>query len=83
MINHGIAEDFLDEIFELTKQFFALPAKEKQKYAREINTLQGYGSDMILSDNQVLDWIDRLYLTTYPEDQRKLKLWPETPLGFR
>ncbi|KAF8102867.1 hypothetical protein N665_0191s0017 [Sinapis alba] len=82
VVNHGITEAFLDKIFELTEQFFALPTEEKQKYAREIDTLQGYGSDMILSDDQVLDWIDRLYLTTYPEDKRKLKLWPETPVGF-
>uniref|UniRef100_A0A1J3HBJ6 Protein SRG1 n=1 Tax=Noccaea caerulescens TaxID=107243 RepID=A0A1J3HBJ6_NOCCA len=83
VMNHGITEEFLDKIYELTKQFFALPTEEKHKYAREIGSTQGYGNDMILSDDQVLDWIDRLYLTTYPEDQRNLKFWPEIPNEFR
>ncbi|CAN7067661.1 unnamed protein product [Brassica rapa subsp. trilocularis] len=83
VMNHGMTEAFLEKIYELTKQFFALPTEEKQKYAREIGSIQGYGNDMILSDDQVLDWIDRLYLTTYPEDQRKLHFWPEIPAGFR
>lgn len=82
-MNHGMTEAFLENIYELTKQFFALPTEEKQKYAREIGSIQGYGNDMILSDDQVLDWIDRLYLTTYPEDQRKLHFWSEIPAGFR
>jgi len=83
VMNHGITEAFLDKIYELTKQFFALPTEEKQKCAREIGRVQGYGNDMILSDDQVLDWIDRLYITTYPEDQRNHKFWPEIPVEFR
>ncbi|KAL1189119.1 Protein SRG1 [Cardamine amara subsp. amara] len=83
VMNHGIEEAFLDKIYKLTKQFFALPTEEKQKYAREIDNIQGYGNDMILSDDQVLDWIDRLYLTTYPEDQRQLQFWPQLPTGFK
>ncbi|KAG6620703.1 hypothetical protein I3842_Q052100 [Carya illinoinensis] len=38
---------------------------------------------MILSAQQILDWTDRLYLTIYPEDQRRLKFWPEIPQDFR
>ncbi|XP_010493145.1 PREDICTED: codeine O-demethylase-like [Camelina sativa] len=83
VMNHGITEAFLDNIYKLTKEFFALPTEEKQKCARDTGSMQGYGNDMILWDDQVFDWIDRLYLTTYPEDQRKLKFWPELPIGFR
>ncbi|EOA14754.1 hypothetical protein CARUB_v10028050mg [Capsella rubella] len=83
VMNHGITETLLDKVYELTKQFFALPTEEKQKYAREIGSSQGYGNDMILSDDQVLDWVDRLYLITSPENQRKLKFWPNIPIGFR
>ncbi|XP_010535845.1 PREDICTED: protein SRG1 [Tarenaya hassleriana] len=83
VMNHGMTEEFLDKVRGVTEQFFALPTEEKQKYARETGSIEGYGSDMILSDDQVLDWIDRLYLTTHPEDQRQLKFWPEIPVGFR
>jgi len=82
-MNHGITEAFLDKIYKLTKQFFALSTEEKHKCARETGNLQGYGNDMILSDNQVLDWIDRLFLTTYPQDKRQLQFWPQVPVGFR
>ncbi|CAA0281368.1 unnamed protein product [Arabidopsis thaliana] len=82
VMNHGITEAFLDKIYKLTKQFFALSTEEKHKCARETGNIQGYGNDMILSDNQVLDWIDRLFLTTYPQDKRQLQFWPQVPVGF-
>ncbi|KAA8535183.1 hypothetical protein F0562_030186 [Nyssa sinensis] len=82
-INHGIASSFLDEVRGVAKQFFALPMEEKQKYSRTVDDIEGYGNDTVLSENQTLDWTDRLYLTTYPEDQRKLNLWPKNPESFR
>lgn len=82
-INHGIETELLDELRDVTRQFFALPQEKKQKYSREDSSIEGYGNDMILFENQTLDWIDRLYLTVSPEDQRQLKYWPETPETFR
>lgn len=82
-INHGFTSTFLDKVREVTKQFFALPLEEKQNYSRSMNDWDGYGNDTVVSENQTLDWTDRLYLTVYPEDQRKLKHWPEKPLEFR
>ncbi|KAI6682329.1 hypothetical protein NL676_036210 [Syzygium grande] len=61
------------------KEFFALPVEEKQKYARDPADLEGYATDPILSDEQVIDWSKRLFLNLLPLDSRKLKLWPETP----
>ncbi|XP_021812061.1 codeine O-demethylase-like isoform X1 [Prunus avium] len=82
-INHGMTPEFLDEVREMTKQFFALPLEEKQKYSREVNDIQGYGNDMVISQQQTLDWTDRLYLSVYPEEHRKLKLWPQNPESLR
>lgn len=82
-INHGMTSEFLDQVREVTKIFFALPLDEKKKYWRVISDWDGYGNDTVVSENQTLDWLDRLYLTVYPEDQRKLKYWPENPLVFR
>lgn len=82
-INHGMTSSFLDDVRKLTKQFFANPMEEKKKLSRPVDDIEGYGNDMILSENQVLDWTDRLYLKVYPEDQRKLKFWPEKPANFR
>ncbi|KAE7997662.1 hypothetical protein FH972_002277 [Carpinus fangiana] len=82
-INHGMTHTFLDEVREATKQFFDLPMAVKRKYSREVDDIEGYGNDMILSQQQTLDWTDRLYLTVNPQDQRRLKFWPESPEDFR
>ena len=69
-INHGITGSFLDQIRSVTTQFFAFPMEEKMKYSREVDTPEGYGNDLILSEDQILDWTDRLYHKVSPEDQR-------------
>ncbi|KAJ0030026.1 hypothetical protein Pint_13759 [Pistacia integerrima] len=38
---------------------------------------------MIVSENQVLDWSDRLSLWVFPQDARNLHFWPQNPTGFR
>lgn len=82
-INHGIEFCLLDELRENGRQFLKLPMKEKQKYARAANEIEGYGNDMVLYENQTLDWTDRIYLLVSPEDGRKLQYWPENPKSFR
>ncbi|GMH04577.1 hypothetical protein Nepgr_006417 [Nepenthes gracilis] len=77
VVNHGMTSSFLDEMRHVTKQFFALPFAEKQKYSRKVDDIDGYGNDTIFYEHQTLDWIDRLYLTVYPKNQRKLNFWPE------
>ena len=73
----------LDELRENGRQFLKLPMKDKQKYARAASEIEGYGNDMILYENQTLDWTDRIYLLVSPEDGRKLQYWPEDPKSFR
>ncbi|KAF5482254.1 hypothetical protein F2P56_002839 [Juglans regia] len=81
-IGHGISSSFLDKVRVVTKQFFALPMEEKQKYARAENEGEGYGYDVVVSEKQVLDWSYRLALNVFPEDQRRLELWPQNPTHF-
>ncbi|XP_019237259.1 PREDICTED: flavonol synthase/flavanone 3-hydroxylase-like [Nicotiana attenuata] len=57
--------------------------ERKQKYARAADDIDGYGNDMVLYENQTLDWNDRIYLKVHPENDRKLKYWPENPKSFR
>ncbi|GJY11491.1 hypothetical protein Tco_0379676 [Tanacetum coccineum] len=44
---------------------------EKKKYPREENAVDGYGNDMVLSDNQILEWTDRA-LSLLKKAKRKL-----------
>lgn len=78
-----MSAEFLDEVRRLAKQFFDLPMEEKSKYSREENEIEGYGNDMILSNQQILDWTDRLYLTVYPKESHRFKYWPTNPERFR
>ncbi|AES74251.1 putative codeine 3-O-demethylase [Medicago truncatula] len=82
-INHGMTSLTLNKVREISKQFFELSKEEKQKYAREPNGIEGYGNDVILSENQKLDWTDRVYLKVHPEHQRNFKLFPQKPNDFR
>ncbi|KAD2394289.1 hypothetical protein E3N88_41266 [Mikania micrantha] len=82
-VNHGLSASYLDSIRHAIKQFFKLPMEEKRKYLRETGSVEGYGNDITYSENQVQDWCDRLFLRILPEDQRKLKFWPENPSNFR
>ncbi|XP_020218690.1 protein SRG1 [Cajanus cajan] len=83
VINHGIESSFLDQVRDIGKRFFQLPKEEKQKCAREPNNIEGYGNDIIFSENQRLDWTDRVYIKVQPEDQRKFQFWPPNPIDFR
>ncbi|KDP30218.1 hypothetical protein JCGZ_17000 [Jatropha curcas] len=80
---HGMSSSFLDKVRETACQFFELPKEEKSKYGRSENDIEGYGSDMIVSSNQVLDWSHRLILRVFPEDERRNNLWPDNPPNFR
>ncbi|XP_071699177.1 protein LATERAL BRANCHING OXIDOREDUCTASE 1-like [Rutidosis leptorrhynchoides] len=82
-INHGIESSFLDKVREMNKLFFSLPTEEKNKWSREENDSEGYGNDTVLSDQQVLDWTDRLYLTVFPQHLKRLQFWPHNPTQFR
>ncbi|KAJ0531483.1 putative flavonol synthase [Helianthus annuus] len=82
-VNHGLSESYLDIIRQVSKQFLELPLEEKKKYYREAGSSEGYGNDVTVSESQVQDWCDRLFLLLLPKDQRKLQFWPENPSNFR
>ncbi|XP_031385605.1 flavonol synthase/flavanone 3-hydroxylase-like [Punica granatum] len=83
VVGHGIPTPLLDKMREITEQFFDLPEADKQIYSRAMNDIEGYGTDPVLSDKQVLDWSERLFLKLLPQSSRNLNLWPETPNEFR
>ncbi|KAL9246950.1 hypothetical protein vseg_020428 [Gypsophila vaccaria] len=81
VINHGMTNLYLDELLSISKQFFALPLEEKLKCSMADDYFNGYGNAASIAGD-TLNWNDRLFLTVYPEDQRKLQLWPEKPPSF-
>ncbi|XP_004287254.1 PREDICTED: protein SRG1-like [Fragaria vesca subsp. vesca] len=89
-IGHGISSSFLDKLREVATNFFALPEEEKQKnpveekkkHFKVAHRTEGYAHEVKVSEKQVLDWVYRLTLLAFPEDQRCLDLWPENPINF-
>ncbi|KAM3270156.1 hypothetical protein P3S67_030062 [Capsicum chacoense] len=53
-INSGIEESLVDEVRKVSRQFFDLSMEEKQKYGRALDDTEGYGNDMVLSENHKL-----------------------------
>lgn len=82
-IGHGISSAFLDSIRQVTKEFFEQPKESKNKYAKRVDEVQGYGADPVPEVGQPLDWSDRLFLDVYPLHKRQPRFWPQTPTSFR
>ncbi|XP_077222996.1 protein SRG1-like isoform X1 [Tasmannia lanceolata] len=87
-LGHGISSSLLDEVGQLARDFFNLPMKEKQRYSKigiggHEDGMEAYGNDIVYSEDQILNWNDRLFLLVTPEEERKLDRWPENPSTFR
>jgi isopenicillin N synthase-like dioxygenase len=88
---HGMTEPFLDAILGASRAFFHLPSEAKQEYSNVVDAgdggrkfqPEGYGVDRVDTDEQVLDWCDRLYLQVQPEEQRQPRFWPSHPPDLR
>ncbi|OEL16235.1 Protein SRG1 [Dichanthelium oligosanthes] len=85
-VGHGMEPEFLAEMMEATRGFFNLPLEEKQRYSNLVDgkefSFEGYGNDMVVSEDQILDWCDRLYLIVEPESRIVHSLWPARPPAF-
>ncbi|XP_020976990.1 protein SRG1 isoform X3 [Arachis ipaensis] len=82
LVNHGIEKEVLQRMKEATTKFFDLPIEEKEKYAMPPNDVHGYGHAYVVSEDQILDWSDLMFLLIYPTRCRRLQCWPKTPKGF-
>jgi isopenicillin N synthase-like dioxygenase len=77
----------MDALMAASLEFFRKPLEEKQVYSNLIEgkqwQLEGYGNDPVKTQDQILDWCDRLHLRVEPEDERNLDRWPGHPECFR
>ncbi|KAL6606099.1 hypothetical protein ACP70R_041752 [Stipagrostis hirtigluma subsp. patula] len=85
--NHGIETSLLDSLIAASREFFDQPLEQKQEYSNLIDgkhwQMEGYGTDPVKTQDQILDWGDRLWLKVEPEDERNLARWPKHPEPFR
>ncbi|WVZ82282.1 hypothetical protein U9M48_029564 [Paspalum notatum var. saurae] len=79
--NHGIEASLMAAVMDASSEFFRQPLHEKQKHSNMIDgkrfQFEGYGNDVeVVSEDQILDWSDRLYLKVEPQTEKNLALWP-------
>lgn len=79
MVNHVVAREVMQGMKDSAAKFFELPLEEKNKIAMPLDDMQGYGHASVVSEDQVLEWSDRLILAVYPSKYRNPKVWPPTP----
>nr|POE48439.1 codeine o-demethylase [Quercus suber] len=82
LVNHGVSSSLLEKLNDEIEGFFKLPLEEKMKYKIRPGDVQGYGT-VVRSDNQRLDWGDRMYMIINPLHRRKPYLFPELPSYLR
>ncbi|RDX92504.1 Protein SRG1, partial [Mucuna pruriens] len=82
LVEHGISPLVLETLKDEVEGFFMLPLEEKMKYKIRPDDVEGYGT-VIRSEDQKLDWGDRLFMKTNPIATRKPYLLPEFPSSLR
>lgn len=74
----------MDDLMNTSREFFRQPLEEKQKYSNLIDgkhfQVEGYGNDPVRSQDQILDWSDRLHLRVEPEDEKSCPLAQTTQI---
>ncbi|XP_071935633.1 protein LATERAL BRANCHING OXIDOREDUCTASE 1-like [Coffea arabica] len=83
---HGIEPKILDEVKDVVKGFFGLSFQEKKASVGSYLSVDnmGYGRNFVKSEDQPLDWIDRLTMKAAPRDATQgLRVWPQNPPNFR
>ncbi|PIN19768.1 Iron/ascorbate family oxidoreductase [Handroanthus impetiginosus] len=88
--NHGLDPRLLHDrrgrAAEVVKRFFELPFEEKKSSVGTYTSADnmGYGRNFVKSEDQPLDWIDRLAMKAAPEGASDgLCVWPTNPPNFR
>ncbi|XP_027338174.1 protein SRG1-like [Abrus precatorius] len=82
LVDHGISPLVLETLKDEIEGFFRIPLEEKMKYKIRAGDVEGYGA-VIRSEDQTLDWGDRLFMITNPLSRRKPHLFPELSSSLR
>eukprot|EP01018_Ginkgo_biloba_P023773 Gb_34307 [translate_table: standard] len=85
IVNHGVPTKFIEEMKNIGLNFFNCPLEEKLKYACKYGSAasEGYGSRMLVKEDQVLDWRDYFDHHTQPVSRRNPSSWPQHPASYR
>ncbi|KAF4373845.1 hypothetical protein F8388_007751 [Cannabis sativa] len=76
LVNHGVSNSLVEKLKQGVEELFKLPIEEKKKLWRKQGDKEGFGDPGVLTDEQILDWKDVLFLFTLPVALRNPHLFP-------
>ncbi|KAL0856488.1 hypothetical protein Bca101_061641 [Brassica carinata] len=82
VVNHGIPAELMRRLHEVGRQFFELPAAEKEAVAvlPGSKSLEGYGAK---NPNLPKSWNDHLFHKIWPESYIDYSFWPKNPTDYK
>ncbi|KAM1106497.1 hypothetical protein ACFX2I_003398 [Malus domestica] len=84
--DHGVPGHVLDGVKDVVKEFFGLSFEEKKASVGSYVSVDnmGYGRNFVKSEDQLLDWIDRVTVKAASVGATQgLHVWPQRPADFR
>nr|GMC84135.1 leucoanthocyanidin dioxygenase-like [Ipomoea batatas] len=83
VVGHGVDHGLMADMQAAWREFFRLSLDEKQEYANNPATYEGYGSRQGVEKGAKLDWNDYFFLHFLPNSVRDLCKWPHLPVSCR
>ncbi|KAM1140065.1 hypothetical protein EV1_039768 [Malus domestica] len=83
LINHGIKDDVILEMIDVSRRFFELPFNERSKYmSKDMSSPARCGTSFNQNNDKVFCWRDFLKLSCHPL-QDTVSCWPSSPADLR
>ncbi|XP_044462661.1 probable 2-oxoglutarate-dependent dioxygenase SLC1 [Mangifera indica] len=83
LVNHGIPNQVISNMFDVAKRFFKLPFEERSKYmSTDMGSAVRCGTSFNQNKDSVFCWRDFLKLSCQPYSD-VLPLWPSSPTDLR
>ncbi|KAL6130333.1 hypothetical protein ACLB2K_068713 [Fragaria x ananassa] len=83
LINHGIKDEVISTMTDVSKRFFDLPFEERSKYmSNDIASPARYGTSFNQNNDAVFCWRDFLKLSCNPLSD-SVPFWPSSPVDLR
>nr|GEV87929.1 protein DMR6-like oxygenase 2-like [Tanacetum cinerariifolium] len=83
LVNHGIGNEAIGKMIDVSKRFFELPFEERQRYmSSDLYAPVRYGTSFNQNNDGIFCWRDFLKLSCHPM-QDFASLWPSSPVNLR
>lgn len=85
VVNHGIPDEVIANLQKVGREFFELPAAEKEVYAKPVDaeSIEGYGTRLQKEVGGKKGWVDHLFHKVWPPSAINYKFWPKNPPSYR